>query len=1477
MKKNWLLGLASVLGGWTATAQFHPHILQGRNPEFELLAPRAPSGFLINQHIFPYLIQKGNDTSKVFSTNHWYDGAHAIRQIAPSAHTNLIPGLTWKEKKENALAYQGLSFLSLVDIEMNHIDTSAAIDGRLFLDTQGRWTPQSWADTSFYLPFHAQFAGITAFQPPYDSVANRYSPLIQWVLPDTNLYHRGNGRVENIEINFFDGRGWLPVVPNRILGSDLRQMNHPGYLLFRWGDSAHVVVRKLAFGMDFATLQRMNQFLPTNTIPWSTVQGFHASLVHSRSGEARMYHFSPTEDSVIRKPVVFVEGYDPNPNQEPMRYGSIGANLRGGHIPKSNYLDTTNAYQQLIGFKHLADSILALGFDLIIVDFKNGAEEIEANAQALASCLGYLSSLPTKSADILLIGASMGGLTSRYALKKLEDARIRHCVGTWVSFDSPHLGANIPINYQALLRYLGYGSYTSEKKFNENVMVPAAMQMLVNHIDTLGSAVQVRQKWHQKQFQTGFPQKTKNVAITNGATNGHLIPLYPNEKHFDFDHKNQLKTDLWVNDTTQPNQQVMYAKINRLAPPHFAQWAFRTDVQYFEFTPGGKAETGKDLMDGLNEAFGTNVQFDREEYETHSFIPAQSALFDYSANPTASLVGRSNAVFQQVVHLSDTNERHVTVNSRTSTPLYALLQEHLDSVPLLLPNPQGAQFNLAADTRIAHDVVIQNGGNFWINGFQKVNYGMQFGGPAVFRNIKTEFSSCGHTWLVESGGTLQLGEQNGTPFPNNAKVKISEGSIMELKPGSTLKIENYSELIFEPGSALILHPGARIELNGSNALLSINSLIRLEDSATFELIGSGKMVYSVDTGIRNAIRAGAGCSWKMDARVHLEITDGAHLELPSNLKIAQFDQATVLFGHSSCLVIQSPCILKDSRFTSAWNGAGTHRGVQIFSTSASILHRNVFENGASGLIIHQKTAMQSAKVLRCQFLNNAIGLEAVGKGTRCYQNTFSNNLIGYKGRDAEMATLLDGNQFQNNRVAIDFLGQNTASLVCQSNSISGNASQVGVQAQSTQSVFSCNRFSGLGTCIIQKDGMVEMGKGAANVFQGKVALSLDDARSVQLIGGLNDFNGIQDQLMDGTLVDSHAFQWNQGVPMLRVDSNFIPTRLLLNPPHPSTNHAFAYWSARNQQFVPAFTSGSSLNLASNSCRNSAQKAHIERFVDQMSRLTTSHVVSNGTSGEFSELLLSLVLDASIHFDSISNLKSLHDLLQLLEDRPISYSNDNAVAIELAEKLAMNWLAMAFEDQLLQYNRAQFGTLPNATVNQLVNILDDLKQEKVMAAELEEASAYDLEKAQVYRLAEHYDYAQQLLMQMRSQASSAQLAESEYWSCVCRAEEQFISGLLHRSAFEDSLASCRSQLPALRKRRFSFVPTELASTPVIATWINGTVLLSGAKLGDSFRIIDIQGRSVKEGILMNSAISNLELPPGMYFFVTAHQKCTLLIP
>jgi hypothetical protein len=62
-----------------------------------------------------------------------------------------------------------------------------------------------------------------------------------------------------------------------------------------------------------------------------------------------------------------------------------------------------------------------------------------------------------------------------------------------------------------------------------------------------------------------------------------------------------------------------------------------------------------------------------------------------------------------------------------------------------------------------------------------------------------------------------------------------------------------------------------------------------------------------------------------------------------------------------------------------------------------------------------------------------------------------------------------------------------------------------------------------------------------------------------------------------------------------------------------------------------------------------------------------------------------------------------------------------------------------------------------------------------------------------------------------------------------------------------------------------------------TWSQGNLLLSGAQMGDAYRIVDAQGKTLRAGVITSSSISGLELPPGMYFFVTSHQKLTLLIP
>ena len=47
----------------------------------------------------------------------------------------------------------------------------------------------------------------------------------------------------------------------------------------------------------------------------------------------------------------------------------------------------------------------------------------------------------------------MGGLIARYGLSFMEQNSMNHETRLYISFDSPHLGANIPVSFQYLINY----------------------------------------------------------------------------------------------------------------------------------------------------------------------------------------------------------------------------------------------------------------------------------------------------------------------------------------------------------------------------------------------------------------------------------------------------------------------------------------------------------------------------------------------------------------------------------------------------------------------------------------------------------------------------------------------------------------------------------------------------------------------------------------------------------------------------------------------------------------------------------------------------------------------------------------------------------------------------------------------------------------------------------------------------------------
>lgn len=218
----------------------------------------------------------------------------------------------------------------------------------------------------------------------------------------------------------------------------------------------------------------------------------------------------------IQKPLIFVEGFDPR-DLQPEQMGSM------------NYITTYYKWRNFIEQN---------GFDYVYVDWQEAGEYIQANAYTLIDVINKINAIKdASSAPTVLIGHSMGGLVARYALKTMENRGATHDVGTYISYDSPHMGANVPMGllygFHGLLKFLKdkdiidylvkkYTDVESWIKLGERYAYStAAQQMLVDYIDPMGNPNnQVHNQWQTELDNLGFPngdngKDFKKLAIAN--------------------------------------------------------------------------------------------------------------------------------------------------------------------------------------------------------------------------------------------------------------------------------------------------------------------------------------------------------------------------------------------------------------------------------------------------------------------------------------------------------------------------------------------------------------------------------------------------------------------------------------------------------------------------------------------------------------------------------------------------------------------------------------------------------------------------------------------------------------------------------------------------------------------------------------------------------------------------------------------------
>ena len=248
--------------------------------------------------------------------------------------------------------------------------------------------------------------------------------------------------------------------------------------------------------------------------------------------------YSP--DGVLDKPIFLIDGFDP---------------LDSRNI---------NTIYQALNYSggNLGDIVRDNGYDVVVLNFPTyfreqdqvwiygGADYIERNAMLLVELIKYINNLKVGDKQNVIIGPSMGGLVARYGLNYMESIGLDHETRLYISFDTPHAGANVPIGFQHMFNYLAYGLNTWAGDFSVESLrplvdgmlkSPAGRQMLWDHFEphlvdggpefNNNSALPQPHPFFDIFYNaidtvnsSEFPQNTRNVSIINGSSPG--APFY---------------------------------------------------------------------------------------------------------------------------------------------------------------------------------------------------------------------------------------------------------------------------------------------------------------------------------------------------------------------------------------------------------------------------------------------------------------------------------------------------------------------------------------------------------------------------------------------------------------------------------------------------------------------------------------------------------------------------------------------------------------------------------------------------------------------------------------------------------------------------------------------------------------------------------------------------------------------------------------
>ncbi len=799
--------------------------------QFSIDSSAVPSGILWKQSRLMVKPPTSGDTVDYDS------GWQAIKSLLNSRLSHDGTGITERKKMAEAedLAVNTVVLFPTA-LRYQYIDG----DESAYFDTlQGKhYVPEAFTD-SVYKSDIAFFVAL--------SEASLHDRQVRFVVSEMSQWSCMQG---TWEADFGDGMGWFFLevdVPHLVL-YDNEMTDKIIRFRFISDEGTFLTSTKLKGSsvMGCNLLPHSPPWMVSEDLPWRISTSYQGQEV---AGNAYTLW---SDDGVFDKPFVFVEGIDFSMQQWHGQIGDFGWCQFMGNDQEH--------YPMLAQSSEMVDALRERGYDLILLDFVDGAADILSNAALVKHLIHLCNDYKKGQNQLLLAGASMGGQVARIALAEMERDGQDHCTGVYVSWDSPHQGAHIPLAIQTTIDFLSPFSAEAEAFESGALTRPASKQMLINqHFDSMG------QMLNPSDFQTfqnylddlGMPKRTINWAIANGSGLGTPIesPSWTPLLETSCNVSNIFSGDefrMWLyaapgnpeHILSTPDMHVIadliysetYSSLLSFAYIEYSGvYSISSLAPALDYRPGGFRTSVKELVDVINDnsdyldvcSFIGSDQYALK----HSFIGPHSAL-DFQGNVNIGILDAlvaepSSTSFDDWYVPAGDNQPHVAMTPQNIQWLLSKIDAMNASMTTEEPFLCNPYVYGTMEDRYLFPTTIHGIQEVMLNGQGPIHCGQvqMAQQPILKMRLVPDCSHAGY--VLKDKTVLRIGEPDG-----------SRKCQLRLSPGSAIVMYDKSRLILGMGSQIIVGPDSRIILEDLSSLLNLGGEIIVQEGGQIHFNGS---------------------------------------------------------------------------------------------------------------------------------------------------------------------------------------------------------------------------------------------------------------------------------------------------------------------------------------------------------------------------------------------------------------------------------------------------------------------------------------------------------------------------------------------------------------------------------------------------------------------------------------------------------------